>query len=1030
MKRIKLVLFAVVLCVAANAQNKSVAREYKKNFITYPFSDPSPLPDVTSKIYPYFRYDGFSAASQQKEWKVVELENDFIRVTILPEVGGKIWSATEKKSGKDFLYNNHVVKFRDVAMRGPWTSGGIEANYGIIGHTPNCATPVDYTIVEKEDGSVSCIIGVLDLLTQTQWRLDINLPKDKAYFTTGSLWFNATPLEQPYYTWMNTGIKAKGNLEFIYPGTHYLGHDGEYKEWPVNTAKGKNISFYEQNNFGGYKSYHVFGSYADFFGGYWHDDDYGMARYSGHDDKAGKKIWIWGLSQQGMIWEKLLTDTDGQYVEVQSGRLFNQSAEKSMHTPFKYRGFAPGVTDQWTEYWFPVMHTKGFVKANEYGALNVRYENGLLKINFCPVQKTDDTIRVHTKTGDYNKRISLSPLQTYADSIPLSGDTAAWSVTIGDKISYNSDKYNAAALNRPLQSPAGFDWNGLYELYLAGKSLMEQRLYAQSIEKIRSCLQKDENYLPALTVLSELEYRRMDYQAAFVAASKALSINTYDAAANYYYALAAAKLNKPYDAKDGFDIASQSISYRVPALTQLSHLYFKDREYSKASAYARKSLVFNQFNMDALQLLAVAYRKENNTTAYHEVMRQIDKTDPLNHFTAFEKYFTRPDDETKKTFLSGLRSEMPTESCMELAVYYHNLGCFDEVKAMLAIAPDGREAVIWKKYYSVPSTVPGNAATLSAFPFREETAALLEQQIQSANDWRLKYALALIYESKNNDAKAKQLLMACGNEPTDAAFYAVRSKTVADNTEKDLQKAISLEGEQWRYYKLLVEFFLTRKEDEKALRLAGDFYRLHTGNYIMGMLYAKTLLATGQYGKCDTLLSTLNIIPFEGATEGRVMYRESKLQQAVKLMGAGQYKKALPLIKAAQLWPENLGAGKPYDEDIDTRLEDWMTYLCLNKTGQMNEANVCLRRINAFTPRIDNTVSNFFVANHLITAWALEKMKGRGDAMNWLDQEEKIYPGNPILQWCKTVFTASNVSTPEGIADSNMKMLQALMQLK
>ena len=367
---------------------------------------------------------------------MVELENDYIRVMIMPEAGGKIWTATEKKTGKDFLYNNHVVKFRDVAMRGPWTSGGIEANYGIIGHTPNCATPVDYTTMQKDDGSVSCIIGVLDLLTQTQWRLEINLPADKAYFTTASFWYNGTPLEQPYYTWMNTGIKAKGNLEFIYPGTHYLGHEGEYSEWPVNKSNGKKISFYNENDFGGYKSYHVFGTYTDFFGGYWHDDGYGMARYSTHDDKAGKKIWIWGLSQQGMIWEKLLSDTDGQYVEVQSGRLFNQSAESSMYTPFKFKGFSANETDKWTEYWFPVLQTKGFVKANASGALNAVLENGWLKIHFCPVQAIDDDIIIFDGLTQYKKHVILKPLETYADSVHLPTDESAWIVTVGNKISY------------------------------------------------------------------------------------------------------------------------------------------------------------------------------------------------------------------------------------------------------------------------------------------------------------------------------------------------------------------------------------------------------------------------------------------------------------------------------------------------------------------------------------------------------------------------------------------------------------------
>ena len=483
MKRFTLaILGTVCLFFVSEAQKNSTVKEFLKIFTTYPFSDPSPMPDASSKIYPYFRYDGFTSTPQQKEWKVVELENDFIKVTILPEVGGKIWNATEKKTGKDFLYNNHVVKFRDVAMRGPWTSGGIEANYGIIGHTPNCATPVDYITLKKEDGSVSCIIGVLDLLTQTQWRLEINLPKDKAFFTTQSSWFNGTPLEQSYYTWMNTGIKAKGNLEFVYPGTHYLGHEGEYSDWPINKSNGKNISFYEQNNFGGYKSYHVFGTYTDFFGGYWHDEDYGMARYSAHDDKPGKKIWIWGLSQQGMIWEKLLTDTDGQYVEVQSGKLFNQSAEGSLYTPFKYRGVAPAETDRWTEYWFPVVQTKGFVKANEYGALNVRQEKGWLKIDFCPVQKIDETILVHTAKDDYKKQISLLPLQNYTDSIPLKDDGAGWSVAIGDKLNYTNKKYEDATLSRPLQSPADFDWNSIYGLYLAGKSYIEQRLYPKAEE--------------------------------------------------------------------------------------------------------------------------------------------------------------------------------------------------------------------------------------------------------------------------------------------------------------------------------------------------------------------------------------------------------------------------------------------------------------------------------------------------------------------------------------------------------------------
>jgi len=164
----KIILFgALLFCFSRiSAQKNATVSEYMQELRTYAFSDPSPIPSLSS-LYPYYRFDGFTNRPQQKKWKIVELQNDFIKVLITPEIGGKIWAAIEKRSGTSFIYYNHTVKFRDIAMRGPWTSGGLEANYGIIGHTPNCATPVDYTTRTNDDGSVSCFIGVLDLLTRT-----------------------------------------------------------------------------------------------------------------------------------------------------------------------------------------------------------------------------------------------------------------------------------------------------------------------------------------------------------------------------------------------------------------------------------------------------------------------------------------------------------------------------------------------------------------------------------------------------------------------------------------------------------------------------------------------------------------------------------------------------------------------------------------------------------------------------------------------------------------------------------------------
>ena len=108
--------------------------------------------------------DGYTDKGINKKWKVVKLENDFISLTVLPEVGGKVMGAIEKSTGKEFVYLNHVMKFRAIGIRGPWTSGGIEHNFGLdLGHAPWAAAPVDYLLLNNPDGSVVCLVGGLDL---------------------------------------------------------------------------------------------------------------------------------------------------------------------------------------------------------------------------------------------------------------------------------------------------------------------------------------------------------------------------------------------------------------------------------------------------------------------------------------------------------------------------------------------------------------------------------------------------------------------------------------------------------------------------------------------------------------------------------------------------------------------------------------------------------------------------------------------------------------------------------------------------
>ena len=226
---------------------------------TYSFSDPNPVPNITS-YYPYHKFDKFGTEPKDKSWKVIELENDYLKVTVFPEIGGKVWSVYDKSKGKDIFYDNEVVKFREIAMRGSWTSGGIEFNYGIIGHAPSCSHPVEWATAVNKDGSVSCFVGAWDFLTRTRWTVEINLPKDAAWLRTRTFWHNFSGLYKPYYTWANSAVKASEDLEIIYPAAYSISHHGTSEEFPVNSSK-VDISFFKNQKYGADKSLHPGGSH-------------------------------------------------------------------------------------------------------------------------------------------------------------------------------------------------------------------------------------------------------------------------------------------------------------------------------------------------------------------------------------------------------------------------------------------------------------------------------------------------------------------------------------------------------------------------------------------------------------------------------------------------------------------------------------------------------------------------------------------------------------------------------------------------
>jgi tetratricopeptide (TPR) repeat protein len=725
------------------AQQRSVIKEYDKDYITYPFSDPNPLP-VFGKIYPYFRFDGYTTKADNQVWKIVELENDFLQIKIFPEIGGKIWSVYDKVAGKEMFYDNDVVKFRDISLRGPWTSGGIEFNYGVVGHSPGCSFPVDYLTRTNEDGSVSCIIGILDLLTRTRWSVDINLPKDKGWFTTRSFWHNSTPAAQPYYNWVNTGITAKDDLKFTYPGTHIIRHDGVTFPWPTDEERNKNLSVWKENDFIGSKSYHITGSNRPYFGAYWSDDDFGIMQYATRDNKVGRKIFSWALSDQGKIWEDLLTDTKGQYVELQSGRLFNQNMVISSRTPYKQILFTPYATDVWNEYWFPYHGTGGVSDASLYGVVKVETKQDRILFSISPLQYVSDRLRFYDPEDQllYEENVELVPARPFTKEFRTGH---VHRVTLANTDIWNKDDKN---LERPVVTTEEFDWNTAYGNYLQGRDLSGLRLYEQAESHIKKSLAFDPDFVPSLSEMAFLYHQRMKYDSAFICAKKALSIDQYDARANYEYGRSAKQLGEYDDALDGFELATLTIPLRSAAYTELSKLYFSKKQFDKALEYAEKSLINNIYNIEGIQMSYLSKVETGGSSA--NLLSQIEKLDPLNPFVPFEKYYADKSEAGKKAFLKGIKCELPAQTFLELAIMYYNIGLTDRSKEILSIFPekDG-EISYWLAFLNKDSGEVARYMEYAekenpafVFPFRQESQEVFDWAISAGKSWKPVYYLA------------------------------------------------------------------------------------------------------------------------------------------------------------------------------------------------------------------------------------------------------------------------------------------------
>lgn len=957
-----------ILSTIVWAQSPAKITDEVREILTYPFDDPNPVVTVSnklSKIFPYTTFEGYSKEGKKQKWKVIKLENDYIEVYVLPEIGGKIWGAIEKSTGKEFIYRNEVIKFRNIAMRGPWTSGGVEFNFGIIGHHPSTSSPVDYTTRQNDDGSVSCIVGNLDLPSRTNWRVEIRLPRDKAYVETKASWNNPTPIHQSYYNWMTAAAVVTDDLEFYYPGHLALEHDGSPTLWPVD-EQGRNLAKYKNNAFGSHKSVHTVGEYNDFMGGYYHNSKFGFGHWALYDEMPGHKLWLWALSRNGGIWEDLLTDSDGQYMEFQAGRLFDQySPSSSVKSVLTQVPFSPGLTDRWSEIWFPIKEIGGINEVSPFGVLAVNHENDKLQIGVNSLSFVTATVEVRSNGKViYTESKKFNPMDVLTASVPLDKNSDFEVVVTGMDLQYSPKKKKA--LKRPFTAspmPEKFTQDALYR---EGVEYKEYREYDKAASIFRMCLKSDSLHFGALTDLAELHYRSGSYDSSLILLNKVLRHDTYHPKANYLAGICYKTQSDLVNAIESFGWAARAMEFRSAAYAHMSAIKIQEGDYKLAEHYAQQSLTYNKYNFNALHALSIIHRKSNDRDKAEKILAEILSYDPLNHFALYEKSVLTKSETDLKTFKDLVRGEFPYQTYLEIALEYLSLGLKNEAMDLLSQAPQHSLIQIWIAYLKNDVSALNQVATASpafVFPYRTESLKALEWATSQNSNWKFKYFLALNYYALQRQEEAVKFLEACKQEPDYAPFYLTRANIVKDSKQAlgDLQTANRIAPGEWRTWNYLINHFEKSGDFKQELALANQASKKFKDNYTLGFEHAKALLNTGQYDASIKILKKLYILPFEGSSDGRDIYEQATLLSALKLIQNKNYKAALTQIEASRQWPENLGVGKPYD--VDNRLQDYLTGYCLVKLGRSGESKAWYEKVINVTnetyaePSLNNILS-------------------------------------------------------------------------
>jgi len=353
--------------VAAGAATTEAVRAWEgtEDIPTYEEGPPDVNPpfDLFSSTrfnYPYTIRENLTDRRSLRTWRTLNLENEHLRLTVLPDMGGRVWRCVDKANGAQMFYANPSLKFAQVAYRGIWATFGIEFNFP-VSHNWVTASPVDFALERHPDGSASIWVGNVDLPYGMQWRVELTLRPGRSFLEHTTTLYNRSDARKRFYWWTNAGVEAWDDSRILYPMRLTASHGfTEIDTWPVD-SRGVDLSR-PGNHLNGPVSLFSHGDREPFMGVYHPRTRAGVVHYAPPAEVPAKKVWSWGSDADGQDWRRALSDNDSAQIEIQAGLFRNQET---------YAFLGPQESIRFTEHWLPVREIGGFVRASRDAVLNV-----------------------------------------------------------------------------------------------------------------------------------------------------------------------------------------------------------------------------------------------------------------------------------------------------------------------------------------------------------------------------------------------------------------------------------------------------------------------------------------------------------------------------------------------------------------------------------------------------------------------------------------------------------------------------------